>query len=75
MLAFLNLQGKKKGKNKEDPRKKETKEEGKKKRESNCINVGMIFKLSFLCLCFVCFVNIQRKLKKEKTPRITNTCT
>lgn len=48
---------------------------GGKKRENNCINVGMIFKLSFLCLGFLYFVNIQRKLKKEKTPRITNACT
>jgi ribonucleotide reductase alpha subunit len=48
---------------------------GKKERENNCIIVGMIFKLSFLCLGFLYFVNIQRKLKKEKTPRITNTCT
>jgi hypothetical protein len=31
MLPFLHLQGKKNGKNEEDPRKKETKEEGKKK--------------------------------------------
>jgi hypothetical protein len=75
MLPFLHLQGKKKGKKEEYPRKKETKENGGKKRENNCINVGMIFKLSFLCLGFLYFVNIQRKLKKEKTPRITNTCT
>jgi hypothetical protein len=50
------------------------KKEGK-KREGNRINVGIIFKLSFLCLCFVYFDNIQRKLKKEKTSRITNACT